>query len=290
MANEIDSGASAQELIQAEILSRQIIQAAYAPSVMLPLVRHESLVGQPTLTGEYAKHPVLSASALTDGSAVTNSAYDPTSVTVAASEVGLTLEMTDLYSSGAIININDLAREAGKAVSNKIDTDLLAEVGDFTTTDIGSTTVNLLNSDILSGIYTIKVGNLQDRGPIVGVLHPIQFFDWMVDLEANVTSTPFGAESMGASAPFSPARSFSMYGIKWFESTLCASVNTNGDRQGAIFPAGQQSGFVFQVKWDPRAELERDAKMRSWSVVATAAYGDECIDTIAGVAVVSDHE
>jgi hypothetical protein len=290
MADEIDSGASASEMIQAEILSRQIIQAAYAPSVMLPLVRRESLVGQPTLTGEYTKHPVLTAAALTDGTAVANTAYDPTSVTCLAAEVGITLEMTDLYSSGAIININNLAMEAGRSVANKIDTDLLAEVADLTTTDVGATTVNLLNSDILSGIYTIKNGNLQDRGPIHGVLHPIQVFDWMVDLETNVTSTPFGAESMAASAPFSTARSFSMYGITWHESTLCAAVNTAADRQGVIFPAGQQSAFVFQVKWDPRAEMERDAKMRSWSVVATAAYGDECIDTVGGVAVVSDHE
>jgi len=290
MANEIDSGASASELIQAEILSRQIISAAYAPSIMLPLVRRESLIGQPTLTGEYAKHPVLTAAALTDGSAVANSAYDPTSTTVAASEVGLTLEMTDLYGSGAIININDLAMEAGKAVANKIDTDLLAEVADLTTTAAGTTATDLDNSDILTAMYTIQVGNLQDRGPIVSVLHPIQVYDWLLDLESAVTSSPFGTESMGVSAAFRPERSFNLYGIQFFQSTLCASVATDADRQGVMFPAGQGAPFVFQAKWDPRAELERDAKMRSWSVVATTAYGDECIDAVGGVPIISDHE
>jgi hypothetical protein len=290
MANEIDTGASAGELIQAEVLSRQIIQAAYAQSTMLPLVRRESLMGQPTITGEYAKHPVLTASGLTDGSAVGNSAYDPTSVTVASSEVGLSLEMTDLYASGAIINPGTLAVEGGKAVGNKIDTDLLAEAADLTTTAAGTTTVNLLNSDILTALYGIKVGNLQDRGPTVGVLHPIQIFDWLTDLETNVTSSPFGTEAMGASAPFTPQRSFSLYGITWYESTLCASVNTDGDRQGVVFPSGQGAPFVFQSSWDPRVELERDAKMRSWSVVATAAYGDECIDVVGGIPVISDHE
>lgn len=290
MANEIDTGASAGELIQAEILSRDMIDAAYAQSTMMALVRRESLMGQISNTGEYAKHPVLTAAALTDGSAVANSAYDPTSVQVTTTEVGLSLEMTDLFAGGAIINPGTLAIEGGKAVGNKIDTDLLAEVADLTTTAAGSTTADLDNSDILTALYGIKVGNLQDRGPIVGVLHPIQIFDWLLDLESAVTSSPFGLESMGASAPFSPNRSFSLYGITWYESTLCASVTSDADRQGVVFPAGPGSPFVYQAKWDPRVELERDAKMRSWSVVATAAYGDECVDVIGGIPVISDHE
>ena len=290
MANEIDTGANAAELIQQEILSRQIIMAAYAQSTMLPLVRRESLMGQPSNTGEYAKHPVLTAAGLTDGSAVGNSDYNPTSTTVSSSEVGLSLEMTDLYAAGAIINPGTLAIEGGKAVANKIDTDLLAEVADLTTTAAGTTATDLDNSDILTALYTIKVGNLQDRGPTVCVMHPIQIYDWLLDLESAVTSSPFGTESMGISSMFTTQRSFRVYGIDFYESTLCASVNTDADRQGVMFPAGQGAPFVYQAKWDPRVELERDAKMRSYSVVCTAAYGDECIYAVGGVAIISDHE
>ena len=288
MANEIDTGASAGEMIQAELLSNMIIPAAYGPSVMLPLVRRESLVGVPTGTGEYTKHPLLAAAGLTDGTAIGNSAYDPTSTQVTTVEVGISLEQTDLHRAESILNMDILAQQAGLAVANKIDTDLLAEVADFSNS-VGTSSSDLTNANILSAIYTLKAGNAQDRGPIVGVLHPIQVFDLFTNL-ATLTGTPVPA--MTGAPGFGVARSFNLYGIPFYESTLCASVNTNADRQGAMFVAGQGSGLIYQTKWDPRVELERDAKMRSWSVVVTAAYGDECIDTSssAGVAIITDHE
>ncbi len=290
MANEIDTGASAGEMIQAEVLSNRIIQAAYGPSVMLGLVRLESLAGAPSLTGEYTKDPLLTASALTDGTAITNSAYDPTSVTVSTAAVGLALEQTDLHRAGSILDMGHLSDIAGRAVANKIDTDLLAEVADFGTA-VGSTTVNLTNANILSGIYELKLGNAQDRGDIVGVLHPIQVFDWLTDI-ASLTGTVVGTEALGAAAGFNIKRGFTLYGVEWFESSLAASVATNADRQGYVGVKGQGSGLLFQVKIDPRVELQRDAKMPSWSVVAYAAYGDECIDTStsAGAAIITDHE
>lgn len=288
MANEIDTGASAGEMIMAEILMNEIQPAAYGPTVMLPLVRQESIAGQPTLTGEYTKDPKLSAAGLTDGVAVANTAYDPTSVTVSTAEVGLSLELTDLMREGSILNIEHLSRIASRAVAEKIDTDLLAEISDLTTS-VSDTGANMDNGDVLSAVYNIKAQNAQDYGPIHGVLHPITVFDWMTSI-ASITGTVLGTESFGGSGPFSVDRGFNIYGIEFHESTLCPSLNTNADRGGVIFPAGAMAPFVFQDKRSIRVELERDAKMRSWSTVVTTAYGDETVDTGLGVLLVFDHE
>lgn len=288
MANEIDTGASAGEMIQAEILSNEIIEAAYAPSVMFPLVRRASLVGQPTLTGEYTKDPKLSASTLTDGTAASNAAYDPTSVTVSTAEIGLVLEQTDLHREGSILDPQHLAMIAGSAVGEQIDTDLIAEFADFTLS-VGSTGVNTTNANLLSAVYNYKNSNMLNYGQAVGVLHPIQIFDWWTDVAA-LTGTVVGAESFGAAGPFNVNRGFTIYGVEFFESTLCASVNTNADRQGAVFPRGQRCPIIYQLKRAPRVEMERDAKMRSWSAVVTEAHGDENVDIANGVAIITDHE
>jgi hypothetical protein len=103
-----------------------------------------------------------------------------------------------------------------------------------------------------------------------------------------LSGSVLGSELVGG--PFQVGQSWNLYGVTIFSSTRCASVNTNADRQGAIYPAGDGAPLVYSVKWDPRTEFQRDASMRGWEVVVTAAYGDECIDTAGGFGIITDHE
>jgi len=287
MANEVTTAAaSAGELVAAEIVSRLIIDAAYAESVMPVLCRVADISTESTLTVEFPKWPLLSASDLTEGTDASNTAVNPASVSVTADEAGIMITVTDmLLNSSSLGGIEPYARELGKALANKIDTDLLAEVADFPNS-VGTSGVNITEADFLEAIYKLEGGNAV--GPFVAVLHPIQVHDLRTAIAATT-----GAVWGGPSAPGGDIGAFaSLYGVDVYKSTNCASVNANADRQGVMMPSGNQSGLAYVLKTGAKTEFQRDASLRATEIVVTAVYGDECVNTAAngGVAVITDHE
>ena len=288
MANEVTTAAgSAGELVAAEIVSRLVIDAAYAGAVMPPLCRVADIGGETTKTVEFPKWPLLSAADLTEGTDASNTAVNTTSVSVTADEAGLMITVTDLLLNSAVTGgLEPYATELGKALANKIDTDLLAEVADFTNS-VGTSGSNISEANFLSAIYTLENGNAV--GPFVAVLHPIQ----VADLRAALAATT-GAVWGGTSAPGGDLGAMSsLYGVDIFQSTNCASVNSgDADRQGVMMPMGNQSGLAYVLKTGARTEFQRDASLRATEIVVTAVYGDECVNVAAngGVKIVTDHE
>lgn len=276
----------AGELVAAEIVSRMVIDAAYAQSVMPPLVRVADISGESTLTVEFPKWPRLTASDLTEGTDMTNTGVDTTSVSCTADEAGIMITVTDVLAGSAITGgLAPFAAELGKAMANKIDTDLLAEVADFTTS-VGTSGADMTEQNFLDAIYALENGNA--TGPFACVLHPIQ----VADLRKSIITS--GGQVWGSpSAPSQDIGSLgALYGIDIFQTTNCASVTTDANRQGVMMPIGNQSGLAFVVKMGAKAELERDASRRATEIVVTAIYGDENVNTAAngGVAIITDHE
>jgi N4-gp56 family major capsid protein len=287
MANEVTTAVgSAGELVAAEIVSRLIIDAAYGEAVMPPLVRTADISEDSTNTVDFPKWPELSATNLTEGTDASNTAVNTSSTTVTADEAGIMITVTDMLLNGAGIGgLEPYAEELGKALASKIDTDLLAEVADFTNS-VGTTAVDITEADFLEAIYTLESGNA--KGPFACVLHPIQ----VRDLRSALTATT-GAIWSGPSAPAEDLGAFaSLYGVDVYKSTNCASVNTDADRQGVMMPSGNQSGLAFVLKTGARTEFQRDASLRATEIVVTAIYGDECVNPAAngGVAIITDHE
>src|SRR5574337_702128 len=133
MANEVTTAAgSAGELIAAEIVSRLIIDAAYAEAVMPPLVRVADISGDSTLSVEFPKWPLLSASDLTEATDMSNTAVNTTSTLVTADEAGIMITVTDMLLNGSGLGgLEPYAAELGKALANKIDADLLSAATSF---------------------------------------------------------------------------------------------------------------------------------------------------------------
>lgn len=287
MANEVSTNlSSAGELVAAEIVSRLIIDAAYGEAVMPSLVRVADISNDSTLTVDFPMWPLLSATDLTEGTDVGNSSVNTTSTSVTADEAGIMITVTDLLlNSAGIGGLEPYAAELGKALANKIDSDLLNEVSDFTNS-VGSTGVDLTESTFLQALYSLESGNAQ--GPFACVLHPIQVNDLRVSL-----STTTGAIWGGPSAPAEDLGAFaSLYGVDIYKSTNCPSINVDADRQGVMMPVGNRSGLAYVLKTGAQTELQRDASLRATEIVVTAVYGDECVNSGAsgGVAIVSDHE
>lgn len=286
MANEVTSAAgSAGELVAAEIVSRLVIDAAYAEAIMPALVKVADISGDATNTMEFPKWPLLSAGDLTEGTDAANTAINTSSVSVTADEAGIMITLTDVLLAGAQTSIDPFAEQLGIALANKIDTDLLAEVADFTNS-VGSSGVAMTEQNFLDAIYTLEAGNA--KGPFVTVLHPKQ----VANLRTSVTTS--GGQSWGGPAAGTAdiGAMGSLYGVDIFQSTNCASVNTDADRQGVMMPMGQGSGLAYVLKTGAKTELQRDASLRATEVVVTALYGDQCVNVAAngGVAVITDHE
>lgn len=288
MANEVTTAAgSAGELVAAEIVSRLVIDAAYAAAVVPPLVRFEDISSAPTLTMEFPKWPLLAGADLTEGTDAANTAVNTTSVSLTADEAGLMITVTDLLLNSSVLGggLAPYAAELGKALANKIDLDILAAAANFTNS-VGTSGANITEADFLSAIYTLESGNAM--GPFCAVLHPIQVSDLRVALSATTGAV--------WASPTAPAKDIgaltNLYGIDIFQSTNCASVNTNADRQGYMGPRGNGSGLAFVMKAIGKTEMQRDASLRSTEIVVTAVYGQACVNTAAngGVKIVTDHE
>ncbi|MBI5236009.1 MAG: hypothetical protein HY886_07160 [Deltaproteobacteria bacterium] len=287
MANEATSATgSSGELVAAEIVSRLIIDAAYAGAIMPPLVRVADISGDSTLTVEFPKWPLLSAADLTEATDMGNSAVNTASTLITADEAGIMITVTDMLLNGAGLGgLEPFAEELGKALANKIDTDLLSAVSNFTNS-VGASGADLTEANFLSAIYTLELGNA--KGPFVAVLHPYQ----VNNLRSAIAATT-GAVWGGASAPASDIGAFaSLYGVDIVQSTNCASVNVNVDRQGVMMPLGNQSGLAYVLKVGAKTELQRDASLRATEIVVTAVYGHGCVNSAAngGVKIITKHE
>jgi hypothetical protein len=286
-ADEVTSDAgSVGEFVAAEIVSRLIIEAAYAEAIMPALVNVADISAEATLTEEFPKWPLMTATDLTEGTDAANAAMNATSVPITADEAGIMITVTDVLLGASATTLDQYATQLGKALANKIDLDVLAAASSFGVS-VGSTGVNMTADNVLDSIYELENGNYIGDN-LVAVLHPIQLDDLRKEISASTGSiwgnpSVFG-QSLGALKE--------VHGVDLFRSTNCASVNTNADRQGVIMPAGQTAGLAFVLKEGARTEFQRDASLRATEIVVTAVYGQGCVNTAAagGVSVITDHE
>lgn len=288
MASEIDTAGSSAEMIAAEIVDKYVIAAAYGPAVVLPLVRHFDMTGRNSLVSEHVKWPDLTASVgdRTDGSDLANSDIDSTSISATVGSTGLMATVTDLFEQASVTTFQEVGTQLGYAIGQDIESKLCAEFADFTT-DAGSTGAEMTFEYWMAAVALIELGGLLDRGPIVSVLHPNQIAELRTDVKGE-TGTPLTMTDM--SNLYKIGATWELLGVPIFSSRRVASVNTNADRRGAIMPRGPGCPIQFGRFWDPKVELQRDASMVAYELVATAAFSDECIDQDGGFGILSDHE
>lgn len=238
MANEVTTAAgSAGELVAAEIVSRLVIDAAYAEAVMPPLVRVADISGESTLSVEFPKWPLLMAADLTEATDMSNTAVNTTSTLVTADEAGILITVSDMLLNGAGLGgLEPFAEELGKALASKIDADLLSSAASFAAS-VGTSGEDMDEAQFLSAIYKLELGNA--KGPFVAVLHPYQVGNLRTAIAAST-----GAVWGGPSAPAVEVGSLgTLYGVDIVQSTNCASINADADRLGVMMPLGNRSAW-----------------------------------------------
>jgi len=262
MANETTSTTISE--LYTEIVAEALFVAS-EQSIMRNLVRNYTIVGG----GKSVEVPIystVSAAAVAEATDLSNTAVNPSSVTITASEVGIMTTLTDLARNSASRNVaGDIGRLFGEAIARKMDSDLSALFTGFSTEKGPGAGAELTIQDLFEAGTELRTNNAP--GPYYGVFHPKQIFNVkkaLTNTFAGTSNIPdLGNEAMRAGFVGQIA------GIQIFESSNI-SVDGSDDSIGGVF---SQDALGVAMMQDLKIESQRDASLRADEIVATAVYG-----------------
>jgi len=254
MANESTSSTLSELYTEIVAEAEFVIQEK---SLMMNLVKNYTIAGG----GKSVEVPIYSAiaaAAVAEATDLSNTAVDPSSVTITASEVGVMTTLTDLARNSAPRNVvADIGRLFGEGIAKKMDQDLIALFDGFSTT-LGDGTTAIAASSIFNAASTLRAAGL----PIdecYAVLHPKIAYD----LKANLTNT-FANPNAGDLQNEAMRNGFvgTLAGIKVFETSNMSNTGTAGDYKGAVF---HKDALALATMQGIKIETQRDASLRTRS-------------------------
>jgi HK97 family phage major capsid protein len=262
MANESTSS-TLSELYTEIVAEAQFV--ASEQSIMRNLVRNYAISGG----GKAVEVPVysaVSAAAVSEATDLSNTAIDPSSVTITAAEVGVMTTLTDLARNAAPRNVAaDIGRLFGEAIAKKQDQDLIALFDGFSTA-VGDGTTAINAAAIFNALSTLR-GNALNINECAVVLHPKIAYD----LKANLTNTFANANANDlANEALRSGFVGSLAGMRIFETSNMSNTGTAGDYKGGAF---HRDAIALAEMQGLKIETQRDASLRADEIVATAVYG-----------------
>ena len=238
-------------------------------SIMRPLVKNYAITGG----GKSVEVPIyaaVSAAAVADATDLSNTAINPTSVTITASENGIMTTLTDLGRNAAPRNVAaDIGKLFGEAIAKKIDTDLTALFGGFSNT-VGSATTVMSAALIFNAVAKLRATGVPSDN-LACILHPNIAFDLKSGLSNTFANPNPGAGNEALRTGFAGQ----IAGVSVYETSNMADSSgnnpgTTGDYKGAVFHSDALGLAMMQ---DLKIETQRDASLRADEIVATAVYG-----------------
>ena len=275
MANETTSSTISE--LYTEIVAEALFVAS-EQSIMRNLVRNYTIAGG----GKSVEVPIyanVSASAVNEATDLSNTAINPTSVTITASEVGIMTTLTDLARNSASRNVAaDIGRLFGEAIARKIDADLSALFTGFSTERGGGAGNELTVQDLFEASADLRTANAP--APYYGVFHPKQIFN----VKKSLTNTFVGRDTELSNEAMRSGFVGNIAGIQIFESSN-VSVDGSDDSIGGVF---SQDALALAMMQDLKIESQRDASLRADELVATAVFGVSEIHDSYGVKLTAD--
>ena len=275
MANETTSSTISE--LYTEIVAEALFVAS-EQSIMRNLVRNYTIAGG----GKSVEVPIyanVSASAVNEATDLSNTAINPTSVTITASEVGIMTTLTDLARNSASRNVAaDIGRLFGESIARKIDADLSALFTGFSTERGGGAGNELTVQDLFEASADLRTANAP--APYYGVFHPKQIFN----VKKSLTNTFVGRDTELSNEAMRSGFVGNIAGIQIFESSN-VSVDGSDDSIGGVF---SQDALALAMMQDLKIESQRDASLRADELVATAVFGVSEIHDSYGVKLTAD--
>jgi hypothetical protein len=262
MANETTSSTISE--LYTEIVQEALFIAS-EQSIMRGLVRNYTIAGG----GKSVEVPIystVSAAAVSEATDLSNTAVNPTSVTITASEVGIMTTLTDLARQSAAQDVaSHIGRLFGEAIARKIDTDLSGLFTGFSTEKGPGAGAEMTIQDLFECAAELRTNNAP--GPYYGVFHPKQIFN----VKKSLTNTFAGSSNIPDLGNEALRSGFvgTIAGIQIFESSNI-SVDGSDDSIGGVF---SQDALGLAMMQDLKIESQRDASLRADEIVATAVFG-----------------
>ena len=277
MANESTSSTLSE--LYTEIVAEALFVAS-EKSIMRPLVKNYAISGG----GKSVEVPIyaaVSAAAVSEATDLSNTAINPTSVTITASENGIMTTLTDLARNSAPRNVAaDIGKLFGEAIAKKIDTDLTALFDGFSTA-VGSGSTALTAALVFQSIANVRNAGVSMDG-VSAVLHPMVAYD----LKANLTNTFANANGNDlANEALRNGFVGRLGGVPIYETTNIDNDGTAGDYKQGVF---HRDALGLAMMQDLKIETQRDASLRADEIVATAVYGVGELNDSYGVELHSD--
>jgi len=261
MANETTSS-TISELYTEIVAEAQFV--ASEKSIMRNLVKNYAISGG----GKAVEVPVyaqVSAAAVADATDLSNTAINPTSVTITASEVGVMTTLTDLARNSAPRNVAaDIGKLFGEALARKQDADLTALFDGFSVTS-GDGTGAISPAVIFNALSTLRANALPANESAV-VLHPKIAYD----LKSGLTNTFAGLDTETSNEALRSGFVGKLAGLNIFETSNIANTGNAGDYKGGAF---HKDALAIAMMQDVKIETQRDASLRADEIVATSVYG-----------------
>jgi len=173
-----------------------------------------------------------------DGSAVANTALTDGSSTVAVARYSKSYEASDLarMTSGGLIDPSAMAMDAILSGALTL-TSLVANLCDNFSNSVGTSGVDATVANFLDAITANEIAHTE--GPLMSMLHPVQWGDIRKDLGINA----------GGALQFAPASAEliafrgtgfqgTLAGVDVFTNTFIPLMNAGADRGGAMFGKG----------------------------------------------------
>ena len=279
MADETTSSTISE--LYTEIIAEAMF-VANEKSLMRGLVKNYTISGG----GKSVEVPIyaaVSAAAVNEATDLSNTAINPSSVTITASEIGIMTTLTDLARNSASRNVaSDIGRLFGEAIAKKIDVDLIALFDSFSKI-VGGADVAFSAAKLFEAVAELR--NLAvPSSDLACVVHPYIAYD----MKSGVSNT-FGAGS-GATTDIGNEAMRSGFvgtvaGVPVYESANISNTGTTGDYKGAIF---HRDALGLAMMQDLKLETQRDASLRADEIVATAVYGVAELNDTYGVELMMD--
>ena len=261
MANESTSS-TLSELYTEIVAEAQFV--ASEKSIMRNLVKNYAISGG----GKAVEVPVyaqVSAAAVSEATDLSNTAIDPTSVTITASEVGVMTTLTDLARNSAPRNVAaDIGKLFGEALARKQDADLTALFDGFSVT-LGDGTTAISPAVIFNALSTLRANALPANECAV-VVHPKIAYD----LKSGLTNTFAGLDTETSNEALRAGFVGTLAGMRIFETSNMSNSGQAGDYIDAAF---HKDALAIAMMQDVKIETQRDASLRADEIVATSVYG-----------------
>ena len=281
MANETTSSTVSE--LYTEIVAEALFVASER-SIMRPLVKNYAVTGG----GKSVEVPIysaVSASGVSEASDLSNTAINPSSQTITCTEHGIMTTLTDLARNSAPRNVaGDIGKLFGEAIAKKIDKDLTALFGGFSTT-VGSASTVMSASLIFQAVAKLRAAGVPGEN-LSAVIHPQVAFD----LKSGLTNTFANPNPVVGNEALRTGLVGQIAGVNIFETSNMTDSSDNdpgttGDYKGAVFHSDALGLAMMQ---DLKIETQRDASLRADEIVATAVYGVGELDDSKGCEVEAD--